>query len=89
MLDPRTRLSVEIALTADRHEEEARALGLCGAEIDALRAGRSFDARVSLAVALALADEGMRPALRAKAARAGLDAAACREIEALAARGPA
>lgn len=61
-LDPRARLQLLIALAGDctaelraQHEQLARAAGLSGAEIDAARARRSFDARVHAAIALACA----------------------------------
>ncbi|WP_245930729.1 hypothetical protein [Methylobacterium radiodurans] len=95
-LDGRARLSIALALvdgnrdvpvSADR-EAEARRLGLCGAEIDAARQGRSFDARTSRALALALAaaaHDGDRLAdERERAARSGISAEVCREIERLA-----
>jgi len=52
-LDPRTRLSIEMALAGDRsapalirqQDDAAARIGMCGAEIDAARAGRSFDVR--------------------------------------------
>ncbi len=62
-LDGRMRLSIALALTArgrdpprppDR-EAEARRLGMCGAEIDAACQRRSFDARTSRALTLAMA----------------------------------
>jgi hypothetical protein len=48
--EDRIRLSIELALTAkdtqrqETQDAEARALGMSGAEIDAARRGRSFDA---------------------------------------------
>lgn len=93
-LDARARLTIELALTAHggdplarrRQEEQARALGLSGAEIDAARHGRSFDVRISIALALATADgEEERQRHRKRALAAGLDAETCRAIEALAA----
>ncbi len=62
-LDGRVRLSVALALAEDGRdppvspgrEAEARGLGMCGAEVDAARRGRSFDARMSRALVLALA----------------------------------
>jgi hypothetical protein len=90
-LDARVRVSIALALTAasDRMllrdlEAEARRLGLCGAEIDAARCGRSFDALTARAVALALAtrgSEGERRAERARAVRLGIADEVCREIE--------
>lgn len=96
-LTGRVRLSIELALTfatADppwlqRQEETARRLGMSGAEIDAARRGRSFDARASLALALALAtsgrDGGCRRQARARALKAGFSDADCDEIGRLAA----
>ncbi len=62
-LDGRARQSIALALfdgnrdvpLPPERETEARRLGLCGAEVDAARRGRSFDARMSRALALALA----------------------------------
>jgi len=93
MLDARARLAIELALTAGdpdpsqhrRQDEEARQLGLCGAEIDAARHGRSFDAQLSIALALATAgDDDERRRQRARAVEAGISGSACREIEAFA-----
>ena len=59
--EDRIRLSIELALTAkdtqrqETQDAEARALGMSGAEIDAARRGRSFDAKTSIAMALAIA----------------------------------
>lgn len=83
-----------MALTADRavpalHRRQdglAATLGMSGAEIDAARAGRSFDLRRSWALALALASREARPAVREHARRAGLCERACGEVEALADR---
>lgn len=94
ILDERTRLAIEVALTAgdaaplrQRQEAEARRLGLCGAEIDAMRQGRSFDMRVSIALALATAtSDEERERRRARAIEAGIGTEACRAIEALADR---
>lgn len=92
-LDPLTRLTIELALTAGRgdpalhrrQDADARSLGMSGAEIDAARDGRSFDLRRSRAMALALAGPGEDLGrLRACALQAGFDAGQCREIEALA-----
>ncbi|WP_167350740.1 hypothetical protein [Methylobacterium variabile] len=96
-LDGRVRLSIALALAdgnGDRpvcpeREAEARGLGMCGAEIDAARRGRSFDARTSRALVLALvvaARDGERlPEERARAVRSGIPAEVCRAIESLAA----
>jgi hypothetical protein len=93
MLDARARLAIELALTAHdadpsqrrRQDEEARQLGLRGAEIDAARHGRSFDAQISIALALATAgSDEERQRQRAKAIEAGIGGSACREIEAFA-----
>jgi hypothetical protein len=95
-LDGRARLSIALALVdgnrdgpvpPDR-EAEARRLGLCGAEIDAARQGRSFDARTSRALALALAaaahDSDRVADERRRAVKSGLSEEVCREIERLA-----
>lgn len=92
-LDARTRLSVEMALTKDRgasaliqdQDQAAARLGMCGAEIDAARAGRSFDLRGSRALELALGARGNeRFELRRRAFQAGLGDEVCLEIEHLA-----
>lgn len=92
-LDARTKLSVEMALTGDRgadalirrQDKAAARLGMCGAEIDAARAGKSFDLRGSRALELALAASVVeRRELRQRAIQAGFDDEACREIERLA-----
>ena len=94
-LDARVRLAIELALTAHggdrpdrrRQEEQARALGLSGAEIDAARRGRSFDVQTSIALALATANgDEERRRHRARALKAGIGADACREIETFADR---
>lgn len=87
--DARARLTVEIALTAgDRttsrdqwQEAEARLLGMSGAEIDVARQGRSFDVRMSSAIALATAEDIDRDLSRTKAIRAGVSEDVCEEIE--------
>lgn len=93
VLDPRMRLSIEMALTGHRgihalmrrQDEAATRLGLRGAEIDAARAGRSFDLRIARALELAIAlRRGDGAAARSRAIGAGLDEAACREIARLA-----
>jgi hypothetical protein len=95
-LDARVRLSITLGLTAGlpdpglhrRQDATACRLGMTGAEIDAARRGHSFDMRTSVAIALALASAaadrkriGME---RARAARFGIAATVCDEIEALA-----
>lgn len=66
-------------------EEAARAAGLTGAEIDAARAGRSFEARTSVLLAIARAigsgDGTALAVAQALASRIGLTA---REVEAIA-----
>jgi hypothetical protein len=93
-LDRRMRLTIEMALTGNqgspaliqRQDEAAARLGMCGAEIDAARAGRSFDLRGSRALELALAAKGSeRGELRQRAIQAGFDEEDCCEIERLAA----
>lgn len=96
----RTRLSIDIALAAldpdpsRQRQQEAvgRGLGMMGAEIDAAREGRSFDAQISMAITLALAarlgpDEG-RQERRAQASRLGFSEDACAAIEAYATAQP-
>ena len=92
-LDPRMLLSIEMALAGDRgapalirqQDEAAARIGMCGAEIDAARAGRSFDVRGSRALELALAvRRGKYRDARSRAIRAGIDAELCREIERIA-----
>ncbi|MEE7475436.1 hypothetical protein [Methylobacterium hispanicum] len=95
-LDGRVRLSVALALADDGRdppvspgrEAEARGLGMCGVEVDVARRGRSFDARTSRALALALAaasrDGGRLHEERARAVWSGIPAEVCREIESLA-----
>ncbi len=92
-LDARTRLSIELAVTGHQgdpalirwQDREAMRLGLCGAEIDAARAGRSFDRRITRAIALALVSgPGDAATARAHAIAAGFDEAACREISRIA-----
>ena len=96
-LDPRTQLSIELAMTAGcrdvvqsaQQEARARALGMSGAEIDAARRGWSFDAQASIAVTLATAlgeDEGRNQQHRQKALMAGLSPEACSDVEVLARR---
>jgi len=88
-LDARARLSIDIALAAasgdgerlSRGEQAARALGLTGAELDALRKGSSFDFQLSRAIGLALVPDADS---RDRARRAGLDEQACAAIEAFA-----
>ncbi|MGF7149401.1 hypothetical protein FHS96_003052 [Sphingomonas zeicaulis] len=88
----RLMCEVELALTASetdpvcrrRQEAEAARRGLTGAEVDAARAGRSFDARAAAAIALALAcrsgDDGVIGAATRRAAQAGLGPVAQRTI---------
>ncbi len=92
-LDPRTRLLIEIALAGERgapalvrqQADAATEIGLCGAEIDAARAGRSFDVRGARALELALAiKRSDYREVRARAIQAGFDEEACREIEGIA-----
>lgn len=92
-LDGRVRLSIALALDKGNRgppkspdwETEARRLGLCGAEIDVARQGRSFDARTSRAMALALAvgrrNGGRLRDERARAVKSGIPDDFCREIE--------
>ncbi|GJE46944.1 hypothetical protein [Methylobacterium soli] len=95
-LDGRVRLSIVLALVdngrdppaSPGREAEARGLGMCGAEVDAARRGRSFDVRTSRALALALEaasrDGGRLHEERARAVWSGIPAEVCREIESLA-----
>lgn len=95
-VDKRIQVLVEIALTNDcgciqmarRQEKVARRLGLTGAEVDAARAGRSFDVRSDAAVRLACAAQSSaRSAVseaRNRAARAGFDESDLIAIERLA-----
>lgn len=92
-LDPRTRLSIEMALAGNRsapaliRQQNAAAarIGMCGAEIDATRAGRSFDVRGGRALELALAvKRSDYREVRSRAIQAGFDDEACREIEGIA-----
>jgi len=92
-LDARTRLSIEMALTGDQgapdlirqQNDEAARIGMCGAEIDAARAGRSFDLRGTRALELALAvKRGNDRDVRARAIHAGIEEEACYEIERIA-----
>lgn len=88
-LDARARVSIDVALAAAdgdgerlrRGETVARALGLTGAELDALRKGSSFDYLLSRAIELALAPDAES---RDRARRAGLDEPTCQAIEAFA-----
>lgn len=90
----RARWSVELALTAGsadplvrrQQDIDACAAGLCGAEIDAARHGRSFDVQISRALALAIAVRDGRDgaAERDCARRAGITEEICDEIEELA-----
>ncbi len=92
-LDPRTRLSIEMALAGDqgapaliRQQDDAAArIGMCGAEIDAAREGRSFDVRGARALELALAvKRSDYRDIRSRAVQVGFDDEACREIEGIA-----
>jgi len=92
-LDARTRLSIEMALAGHqgapalirRQDDAAARIGMCGAEIDAARAGRSFDARCARALELALAvKRGDYLDVRSRASQAGFDEEACCEIERIA-----
>lgn len=100
ILDDRIRIQIEIALAGSRgcpaaastREQQARAAGLSGAEIDAARQHRCFDVRAAAAVRLACAlhEAGRNePALVAKARRAGLGPAEIAAIAALALANPA
>lgn len=90
----RARWSVELALTAGTADPRVRRLqdidacaaGLCGAEIDAARHGRSFDVHISRAMALAIAvrDGQDGAAERECAMRAGIGGNICDEIVELA-----
>ena len=98
---PCRRLMIEVELALDagdadpgrrsRQDAEAARIGLTGAEIDAARAGRSFDARAAAAIALALAcRSGGVAAIEGAAIRAGhagLGPAARRAIRDAAGRG--
>lgn len=89
-LDAKARLSIKLALvaahgdmsSADQQEEDARALGMTGAEIDMARAGSSFDFQLSKAIALALEPNVEQ---RERAMKVGIDAQACTDLERLAA----
>jgi hypothetical protein len=88
-IDPRVRLSIELALTANnampsqfaKQEEAGRALGMTGAEMDVARRGSSFDFHTSIAVSLAL--HACRET-RQRARDAGFSKETCEEIECLA-----
>lgn len=87
--DPRVRLSIELALTANngspsllaKQEEAGRALGMTGAEMDIARRGSSFDFHTSIAVSLALSARGET---RQRARGAGFSEETCEEIERIA-----
>lgn len=89
-LDARARLTIVLALTATsgdpivthQQEEDAKALGMSGAEIDMARNGSSFDFQLSRAIALALV---LNDEQRERATRAGLDVQVCADIENMAA----
>lgn len=88
-IDPRVRLSIELAQTANnampsqfaKQEEAGRALGMTGAEMDVARRGSSFDFHTSVAVSLAL--DACRET-RQRARTAGFSEETCEEIERLA-----
>ncbi|MGQ8631775.1 hypothetical protein ACUTJJ_09875 [Agrobacterium sp. DKPNP3] len=88
-IDPRVRLSIELAHTGynasrpllAKQEEAGRALGMTGAEMDVARRGSSFDFHTSIAVSLAL--DACRET-RQRAIRAGISEETCEEIECLA-----
>jgi hypothetical protein len=88
-LNARVRLSVELALTASsgdavlmpQQDENGRALGLTGAEIDLARRGSSFDVKIARAIAFALT---VCEETRIRARRAGLCERSCTEIERIA-----
>jgi hypothetical protein len=89
-LDARARLSIELALIAAsgngaltrQQENDAKVLGMTGAEIDMARSGSSFDFQLSRAIAFALATNEEQ---RTRAIKAGLGAQVCAEIENMAA----
>jgi hypothetical protein len=89
-LEAKALLSIELALTAGRgdpifarqQEEDAKALGMTGAEIDMARSGSSFDFQLSKAIALALKANVEQ---RERAMKAGIDAQTCADIEKMAA----
>lgn len=80
----RVRLQLRLALLGDIGcdrtltdlNREARAIGLTGAEIDAARAGRSFEARTAAAILFACAikagDQARVEAARTRAIRLGV-----------------
>lgn len=85
-------MTIELALIASsgdlspkrKQEDDNRALGLTGAEIDLARRGLSFDVKIVRAIAFALTANGNT---RARARAAGLCERSCVEIEHLAAAG--
>lgn len=85
-IDPRVRLSIELALTGTnasklllaKQEEAGRALGMTGAEMDVARRGSSFDFETSITISLAL---NACQETHQRALRAGLSEEACVEIE--------
>ena len=97
-LDKRIGILVEIALTHDsdrsrtieRQEKAARHLGVTGAEMDAARAGRSFDVKSGAAVRLALAVQSQNrsaiTAARERASQVGLNESDLAAIERLTAK---
>lgn len=89
LIDPRARLSIELALTGTnaskpllaKQEEAGRALGMTGAEMDVARRGSSFDFNTSIAISLAL--NACRET-RQRAISAGVSEETCEEIERIA-----
>lgn len=89
LINPRARLSIELALTGTngskpllaKQEEAGRALGMTGAEMDVARRGSSFDFNTSIAVLLAL---NVCRETRRRAIRAGISEETCEEIERIA-----
>ncbi|OJF97678.1 hypothetical protein AX760_16225 [Pararhizobium antarcticum] len=83
-------MSIELALSAKsadqfdvrRQENDARTLGMTGADIDIARSGSSFDFQLAKATAFALAPN---EANRESAIKAGLDDRVCAAIEQIAA----
>jgi hypothetical protein len=92
-LYPRMKLTIELALSADRNDVvgrqrqdgDAKKLGLTGAEVDFARRGYSFDVQTSIALELALAakatDKEAQRKAHARAVRAGIPENVCRAIE--------
>lgn len=96
-LSQRLRLHIELAVTGDcncadtreRQEKTARGLGMTGAEIDAARDGRSFDIRMTRALAVVRALRDADPTrishARELALQSGIDRDELAMIEQLAA----